>query len=63
MKAIKFIKHAEKNIIEREIPIEVIYDTISKPDYKLIQGDNRYISMKLYYDKLLSEEMLLRVVI
>jgi len=63
MKEIKLTDHAVHNIIDREISIDFMYNTINNPDNKLIQGNNRYIYMKLYYDELLSEEMLLRVVI
>ncbi|MBM2815440.1 MAG: hypothetical protein HW421_2202 [Ignavibacteria bacterium] len=63
IKKIKLTEHASKNILEREISIEVMYDTINNPDSKLIQEDNRFIYMKLYFDEVLIEDMLLRVVL
>ena len=63
LKEIKLTEHAEKNIIEREISVDILYVAINNPDSKLNQGYNRVIYMKLYFDELLSEQMLLRVVV
>ena len=63
MKPIRLTEHTGKNIVERDIPVDIMYETINNPDIKLFQGYNRFIYMKLYFDSELAEEMLLRVII
>lgn len=62
---IRWLKHAEENLLEREISREVVDITISSPE--LVVPDkihlNRQVYMRRYFDELLQSEMLCRVVI
>ena len=63
MMEISITDHALENINQREISIDLIFDVIETPKYKIKQSDNRYILMEVYFDNLLAEEMLIRVVV
>lgn len=63
MKEIKFTKHAEENIIEREIDIDLLFDSIENFDFKIIQSNNRFVLMRIYFDLLLKENMLFRIIV
>ena len=60
-----WLKHAEENLVEREILREVAEMTINSPE--LVVSDkihlNRQVYMRRYFDELLQNEMLCRVVI
>jgi|LakMenE01Jun11ns_1017448.scaffolds.fasta_scaffold8073774_1 hypothetical protein len=62
---IRWLKHAEENLLEREISREVVEMTIFSPE--LIVPDkihlNRQVYMRRYFDELLQNDMLCRVVI
>lgn len=62
---IRWLKHAEENLLDREISREVVEMTIFSPE--LIVPDkihlNRQAYMRRYFDELLQSEMLCRVVI
>ena len=63
--SILWLKHAEENLLEREISREVVNMTIFSPE--LVVPDkihlNRQVYMRRYFDELLQSEMLCRVVI
>lgn len=62
---IRWLKHAEENLLEREISRELVEMTIFSPE--LVVPDkthrNRQVYMRRYFDELLQGEMLCRVVI
>ena len=62
-KEIVWLEHATQNLIDREIPIVEVQQTIENPSWREQSYGERTILMRLYYDAALDQEMLLRVVV
>ena len=63
MKPIRWSAHAEKQLVYREIDRREGERTLEQPDDILPSGLERSIYQRRYFDKLLNEEMLLRIVV
>ncbi|MCZ7667405.1 MAG: DUF4258 domain-containing protein [Chloroflexi bacterium] len=62
-KSIVWTKHAEQNLIDREIERPVAERTIREPEQITPDPPGRQIHMRRYSDALLHKEMLLRIVL
>ena len=62
-KSIIWTKHAELNLVEREIERSLVEYTIRQPEQVVPEPPDRHVSMRRYQDTLLGKEMLLRVVL
>ncbi|MEW8959361.1 MAG: DUF4258 domain-containing protein [Moorella sp. (in: firmicutes)] len=58
---LRFTFHAEKQLIEREIPKQLVNETVRNPEQIIPQGEDVLIYQKIY--KELGKEYLLRVAI
>ena len=57
------MEHARKNLTDREIEEEDVIITVTDPEYSTPTVRNRKILMRFYFDKILQQKMLLRVII
>lgn len=62
-KPIVWTKHAEQNLVDREIEQTLVEHTIRQPEQIVQDPPDRQICMRRYYDTQLRKEMLLRVVL
>jgi hypothetical protein len=62
MKPIRWTAHASQNLIDREIDRQIVEETIAHPQYVVPDSPDRTIHMRRYFDQVLQQEMLLRVV-
>ena len=63
MKNINWTPHAEENLTEREIDPNEVYLTIENPELRQPGHKDRIVLMRIFFDTLLKQKMLLRVVI
>ncbi len=62
-KPVRWTYHAEKNLADREIDRSVAEATIAAPTWTVPGQPPRRILMAKYQDRILNQEMLLRVVV
>lgn len=63
MKSIRWTLHALQNLTDREIDQEEVYQALDQP-ISIVPGQiPRSIYMRRYFDKVLQQDMLLRVVV
>ena len=62
MKPVRWTAHASQNLIDREIDQQLVEETILYPQYVVADPPGRTIHMRRYFDQVLQQEMLLRVV-
>lgn len=62
MKPVRWTAHASQNLIDREIDRQIVEETIARPQYVAPDPPDRTIHMRRYFDQVLQQEMLLRVV-
>jgi hypothetical protein len=60
---VRWTTHALTNLDEREVSREEVERIIAAPEHEVPGRPGRTIRMGLYYDKLLSQTMLLRIVV
>ena len=63
MKPIRWSPHAEKNLIDREIDRTEAEQTLAEPELVEPAQPSRQVLMRRYFDRLLQQEMLLRIVL
>ena len=63
MKPIRWSGHAVKNLADREIDRTEADKTLAEPELVVPGQRPRQVFMRRYFDKLLQQEMLLRVVV
>ena len=63
MKPIRWSGHAAKNLADREIDRTEADKTLAEPELVVPGQPPRQVFMRRYFDKLLQQEMLLRVVV
>ncbi|NQS97893.1 MAG: DUF4258 domain-containing protein [candidate division Zixibacteria bacterium] len=63
MKRIRWLQHAEESLSDREIKREEVEIALRSPDLVEQSWGNRSILMRKYYDSILQQAMLLRVVV
>ncbi len=63
MKLIRWTSHALKNLADREIDRSEAEKTLDQPEFVVPGPFSRHIFMRRYFDILLQQEMLLRIVI
>lgn len=59
---IRYLQHAIDEMEERDISQSMVEETINKYDSTVAQKKNRTVYQKIYMDKGLKKEMLLRVI-
>lgn len=62
MKIVRWTLKALANVVDREIERSVVELTIAEPEASATGHHGRIILMRRYFDELLQQEMLLRVV-
>ena len=63
MKRVRWLKHAVVNLEVREIDRSEIETTLQSPDYVVPSWGNLRILMRKYFDVILQQDMLLRIVV
>ncbi len=63
MKPIRIPPHAMQSLDARDIALEEVERAIRAPEAVVSGHDQRQVYMRRYHDKLLGQEMLLRVVV
>jgi hypothetical protein len=63
MKAIRWSEHAIQNLAEREIDRSEVEVTLMNPELVVPDPPGRDIFMRRYFDGVLQQEMLMRVVV
>lgn len=63
MKPIRWSRHALKNLADREIDRADAEKTLAEPELVVPGQPPRQVLMRRYFDKLLQQEMLLRIVV
>lgn len=63
MKPIRWTTHALQSLADREIERAEVDLTLKKPELVLPDAPGRRILMRRYFDQLLQQQMLLRVVV
>lgn len=63
MKPVRWTSHALLNLVDREIERTKVNKTITQPEFIVPGQPPRLVYMRRYFDSLLQQEMLLRVVI
>jgi hypothetical protein len=63
MKPVRWTTHATKNLVDREIDRQEVEYALQAPEYVVDDAPDRQIFMRRYIDKILQQEMLLRVVV
>ena len=63
MKPIRWTLHAMQNLLDREIERTEVDKTLAQPEFIAPGQFPRHIHMRRYFDSLLQQEMLLRVII
>ena len=63
MKPIRWTLHAMQNLLDREIEQTEVDKTLAQPEFIAPGQFPRHIHMRRYFDSLLQQEMLLRVII
>jgi len=63
MKPLRWTSHADKKLVNREVDRSEVERTLEHPDEVVGAYPGRDIYQRCYYDKILGQEMLLRVVV
>ena len=63
MKRIRWSIHALKNLDDREIDREEAEKTLAEPELVALSQPPRLVFMRRYFDKILQQDMLLRLVV
>ncbi|MHB8067965.1 MAG: DUF4258 domain-containing protein [Desulfobaccales bacterium] len=63
MKAVRWSPHALDNLSDREIDREMAEKTLADPELVVPGQTSRLVLMRRYFDQLLQQEMLLRVIV
>ena len=63
MRRVRWTQHALKNLVEREIDRAQAEATIAAPEFAVEESPGRRVLMRRYFDEVLGQEMLLRVVV
>jgi hypothetical protein len=63
MKPVRWTSHASQNLADREIEREEAGKTLAGPELVVPDLPGRRILMRRYYDEVLQQEMLLRVIV
>ena len=63
MKPVRWSRHALKNLTDREIDRTEADRTLAEPDVVAPGQPPRQVRMRRYFDRLLQQEMLLRIVV
>jgi hypothetical protein len=62
-KPLRWLDHARKNLVEREIQELEVLRTVSEPEFEAPSVNNRRILMRFYFDETLQQKMLMRVIV
>ena len=63
MKSIRWSQHAERSLTDREIDRSEAERTLAEPELVAPGQPPRQVFMRRYFDRLLQQEMLLRIVV
>ncbi len=63
MKPIRWTPHALQNLADREIDRSFAEATLNEPEFSVPDPPGRQVLMRRYFDGLLQQEMLLRMII
>ena len=63
MKPVRWSAHALKNLRDREIDREEATWTLTNPEFTAIDRPLRSVYMRRYYDRVLQQPMLLRLIV
>ena len=63
MKVVRWSSHALKNLADREIEREQADRTLATPEFIVPGEAGRKVFMRLYFDTMLQQEMLLRIIL
>jgi len=63
MKPVRWTRHARGNLADREIDCSVAQATLDGPEFVVVDPPDRRILMRRYSDRVVQEEMLLRIVV
>jgi hypothetical protein len=63
MKPVRWSPHALDNLVDREIDREVAEGTLTEPEFVAPGQLPRLVLMRRYFDKVLQQEMLLRLIV
>jgi hypothetical protein len=63
MKPLRWSTHARDNLVDREIDRAVAEKTLSNPEFVVPGQLLRQVLMRRYFDQILQQEMLLRMVV
>ena len=63
VKPVRWTNHALQNLAVREVDRSEADRTITQPDFVVLDPPDRQILMRRYFDQLLNQDMLLRVVV
>lgn len=63
MKPVRWTSHALNNLTDREIEREEVDRTLAQPEHIVPDPPGRRVLMRRYHDRVLQQDMLLRVVV
>jgi hypothetical protein len=63
LKPVRWSSHAERMLLEREVELEEAQQTLTNPDKILAAEAPRMIYQRRYFDRMLGQDMLLRLVV
>ncbi len=63
MKPVRWTPHALQNLADREIERSVAEATLDDPEFSVPDPPARQILMRRYFDRVLQQEMLLRMIV
>ncbi len=63
MKPVRWTPHALQNLADREIDHSVAEVTLDHPEFAVADPPDRYILMRRYFDQVLQQDMLLRMIV
>jgi len=63
MKPVRWTEHALRNLVDREIDRAEAERAIARPEFTAPDPPGRQIQMRRYFDEILQQTMLLRVVV
>ncbi len=63
MKPVRWTRHALQNLSDREIDRSVAEATLDEPEFAVPDPPDRQILMRRYFDRVLRQEMLLRMIV
>ncbi len=63
MKPVRWARHALENLADREVDRSVAEATLNDPEFAVPDPPDRQILMRRYFDRVLQQEMLLRMIV